>query len=171
MPFTEDAVHHVARRVRRAQDILGRRIAIENVSYYTPVATEVTEIDFLNAILTEADCQLLLDVNNIYVNSVNHGFDPYAFLRRLPAERVAYFHVAGHYDEEPGLKIDTHGAPLIEPVWALLEAAYEHCGPVPTLLERDLNIPPIEELVDEVARIRAVQSKFVVADARAAASS
>lgn len=171
MPFTEEAVHHVAARVKRTQDILGRRIAIENVSYYTTVATELSEIDFVNAILAEADCLLLLDVNNIYVNSFNHRFDPVAFLTALPPERVAYFHVAGHLDDAEDLKVDTHGAPLIEPVYELLEVAYRHCGPVPTLLERDLNIPPIEELAAECARIRAIQSRFVADEPRRAASS
>ncbi len=160
LPFTEGAARHVAERVRRTQDILGRRIAIENVSYYTPVATEMSELDFLQFVLAEADCDLLLDVNNIFVNSVNHRFDPEPFLLALPRERVAYFHVAGHYDEEPGLKIDTHGAPLVDEVWALLETAYRHFGPVPTLLERDARIPPLAELVDEVGRIRALQQRF-----------
>lgn len=161
LPFTEGAARHVAERVRRTQDILGRRIAIENVSYYTPVATEMSELDFLQFVLAEADCDLLLDVNNIFVNSVNHRFDPEPFLLALPRERVAYFHVAGHYDEEPGLKIDTHGSPLADEVWSLLELAYRHFGPVPTLLERDTRIPPLAELVDEVGRIRALQQRFV----------
>ena len=171
MPFTEEAVKHMAARIRRTQDVLGRRIGVENASYYTPLCTDMSEIDFINAVLTEADCMLLLDVNNIYVNSHNHKFDPYAFLHKLPPERVAYFHVAGHHDETPELKIDTHGAPLIEPVYALLEAAYRHCGPVPTLLERDTEIPDVEELAEEVARIRSIQQRFVTEEPRRAAGS
>ena len=158
IPFTPEAVQHVASRVRRTQDILGRRIAIENVSYYTAVGAQMRELDFVRAVLESADCDLLLDVNNIYVNSVNHGYDPVEFLLGLPRERVAYFHVAGHYDEAPDLKVDTHGAPVIPGVWSLLEKAYAHFGPVPTLLERDFNFPPVEVLFAELAQIRALQS-------------
>jgi hypothetical protein len=157
IPFTAEAVQHVAQRVRRTQEILGRRIAIENVSYYTPVGAEMREIDFIRAVLAEADCELLLDVNNIYVNSINHRYDAVEFLQALPRERVAYFHVAGHYNEAPDLIVDTHGAAVVDPVWALLERAYAHVGPRPTLLERDFNFPPLAELFAEVARIRALQ--------------
>ena len=100
--------------------MLGRRIGIENVSYYTPLGAEMGELEFINAVLAGADCDLLLDVNNIYVNSVNHGYDARAFLRGLPLERVAYLHVAGHYVEAPDLVVDTHGAPVIDPVCDLL---------------------------------------------------
>jgi uncharacterized protein (UPF0276 family) len=117
------------------------------------------EIDFINAVLEEADCDLLLDVNNIYVNSINHDYDAEAFLRALPAARVAYFHVAGHYDEANDLKVDTHGAPVIDPVWQLLDTAYDHCGVVPTLLERDFNIPPLPELLTEIDTIRQLQTQ------------
>src|SRR5688572_1329667 len=158
IPFTESAVRHVAARIRQTQDILGRRMAVENVSYYTPVGAEMTEAEFVRAVLDEADCGMLLDVNNIYVNSVNHRYDATAFLESMPLERVQYIHVAGHYDEAADLKVDTHGAPVIDPVFALLERAYTLVGPVPTLLERDFNFPPIAELVDEVARIRALQA-------------
>ncbi|MFV1972733.1 MAG: DUF692 domain-containing protein [Thiohalobacterales bacterium] len=160
IPFTEEAVHYVAVRIRRVQDILERRIAMENVSYYAAPGKEMDEIDFINAVLTEADCDLLLDVNNIYVNSINHRYDAEAFLKQLPAERIVYFHMAGHYDEAEDLKIDTHGAPVIGPVWGLLDTAYEHFGVVPTLLERDFNIPPLPELLDELGQIRALQSKW-----------
>jgi uncharacterized protein (UPF0276 family) len=160
IPFTEEAVHHVARRIRRVQDILERRIAMENVSYYAAPAQEMREIDFINAVLKEADCDLLLDVNNIYVNSINHRYDPLEFLQALPAERVVYFHVAGHYEEAEDLRVDTHGAPVIDPVWELLDRAYEHCGPVPTLLERDFNIPPIPELLVEIDRILEAQRRW-----------
>ncbi len=158
IPFTEEAVHYVAERIRRTQDILERRIAMENVSYYAAPGQEMAEIDFINAVLEEADCELLLDVNNIYVNSINHNYDADEFLRALPAERVMYFHVAGHYNEAEDLIVDTHGADVIDPVWNLLAKAYAHCGVVPTLLERDFNIPPLPQLLGEVDRIRALQA-------------
>ncbi len=157
IPFTGDAVRHVAARIRRTQDILERRIAMENVSYYAAPGKEMEEIEFLNAVLEEADCDLLLDVNNIYVNSVNHDYDAEAFLAALPADRIMYFHVAGHYREAEDLLVDTHGAEVVDPVWALLDKAYALFGPVPTLLERDFNIPPLPELLGEVDRIRAMQ--------------
>ncbi len=160
IPFTEEAVQHVAARIRRSQDILERRIAMENVSYYAAPGKQMEEIDFLNAVLAEADCELLLDVNNIYVNSVNHGYDAEQFLYALPAERVVYFHVAGHYNEADDLIVDTHGADVIDPVWDLLDKAYAHFGVVPTLLERDFNIPPLPELLGEVDHINALQAKW-----------
>ncbi|MGO4221759.1 DUF692 domain-containing protein [Lysobacter sp. TAF61] len=159
IPFTEEAVHHVAARIRRTQDIVGRRIAVENVSYYAPAPADrgqpaLSEIDFINAVLGEADCDLLLDVNNIFVNAINHRYDASAFLAALPSERIAYIHVAGHYDEADDLKVDTHGAPVKDAVWALLGEAYRIHGLRPTLLERDFNFPPYAELVGELATIR-----------------
>ena len=156
IPFTEEAVHHVAARIRQTQDIVGRRIAVENVSYYAAPHQAMSEIDFINAVLAEADCDLLLDVNNIYVNAVNHRYDANDFLARLPGERIAYIHVAGHYDEAEDLKVDTHGAPVKDVVWNLLGAAYRRFGPRPTLLERDFNFPPFAELVAELDTIRQV---------------
>ena len=158
IPFTEDAVHYVAERVRRVQDILEQRIALENVSYYSPTDTSMTEVEFLLAVLEEADCDLMLDINNIVVNSINHGYDRHEFLRQMPAERIRYFHQAGHYVEAPDLRIDTHGAEVDEQSWQLLQEAYEIFGPVPTLLERDFNFPPVEELLAEVRRIRDLQN-------------
>ncbi len=160
IPFTEAAVKHVAARIRRTQDILERRIAVENASYYlaAPMA-DMSELDFIRAVLSEADCDLHLDVNNVYVNSVNHDFDPAHFIQQLPAERVVYVHTAGHYQEAPDLIIDTHGAAIIEPVWDLLALTYQHCGVVPTLLERDLNIPPLAELLPEILRIADYQQR------------
>jgi uncharacterized protein (UPF0276 family) len=158
IPFTDEAVHHVAARIRQTQDILGQRIAVENVSYYAAPGQALREIDFVNAVLKEADCDLLLDVNNIHVNSINHRYDAAAFLDALPGERVAYIHVAGHYDEADDLKIDTHGAPVIDPVWRLLERAYANFGVKPTLIERDFNFPPLAELVAEVAHARMLQA-------------
>lgn len=160
IPFTEDAVHYVADRIRQVQDFLEQPIAIENVSYYAAPQKEMSEIDFINAVIREADCQLLLDVNNIYVNSINHRYDPYDFLKSLPLERTAYVHIAGHYQEEEDLRVDTHGADVIDPVWALLEAAYAQNGAMPTLLERDFNLPPVAELLQEVQQIKDIQSSF-----------
>ena len=161
IPFTEDAVHYVAERIRRVQDILQQEISMENASYYTPApGSEMQEIDFLNAVLSEADCGFLLDVNNIYVNSVNHRYDAIAFLKQLPAERIRYAHIAGHYNEDTDLIVDTHGADVIDPVWAILDSAYEHFGVFPTLLERDFNIPPVPQLLDEVRQIAAMQEKW-----------
>ena len=160
IPFTEGAIEHVASRVRRAQDILGRRIAVENVSYYAAPGQEMAEIEFVNAVLAQADCELLLDVNNVYVNSVNHGYDAAEFIDRLPGERIAYVHVAGHWREDDDLIIDTHGAAVTDPVWRLLEHAYERFGVLPTLLERDFNLPPLEELLAEVRIIDTLQQKW-----------
>lgn len=157
IPFTEEAVHHVAARIRQAQDVLGQRIAVENVSYYAAPGQEMREIDFINAVLAEADCDLLLDVNNIHVNSVNHGYDADAFLDALPGERIAYVHIAGHYVEAPDLLVDTHGAAIIDPVWQLLARAYRNFGVRPTLVERDFNFPPLAELIAEIETIRSIQ--------------
>ncbi len=165
IPFTDDAVRYVADRVRRVQDILEQRIALENVSYYAPTDSSMTEKDFLLAVLQEADCDLMLDINNIVVNSINHRYDASDFLKDMPAERIRYFHLAGHYVEDEDLRIDTHGTAVDDQAWALLEEAYSQFGPVPTLLERDFNFPPIEELLDEVRRIKQLQTSFVTADA------
>lgn len=158
IPFTTEAVSYVAKRIKRVQDILERRIAIENVSYYAAPGKEIEEIEFINAVLQEADCDLLLDINNIYVNSVNHGYDAETFLEQLPADRIAYAHVAGHYDEAEDLIVDTHGADVIDPVWKLLSKAYSLFGVFPTLLERDFNFPPVSELLTEVDMIHSLQS-------------
>ncbi|ANE57290.1 DUF692 domain-containing protein [Methylomonas sp. DH-1] len=168
MPFTADAVKHVAARIRRVQDILEQRIAIENISYYAAPGPEMAEIDFFNAVVAEADCDVLLDINNIYVNSVNHGYDAAAFLRAVPAERIAYAHIAGHYVEAEDFLVDTHGAAVIDPVWTLLATAYDLFGVFPTLLERDFNIPPLAELLREVDTIGAIQQHAVAAEKRVA---
>lgn len=157
IPFTEEAIHYVAGRIRQVQDILGRRIAMENVSYYAAPGQEMQEIDFIKAVLDEADCDLLLDVNNIYVNSINHRYDPRKFLLSLPGERIIYSHIAGHYEEAEDLRIDTHGTDVVDPVWDLLSLAYERFGVFPTLLERDFNIPPLNELAVELDRIHEIQ--------------
>ena len=161
IPFSEAAVHYVADRIKRVQDILEQRIAIENGSYYTVApGSEMSEIEFIKAILDEADCDLLLDINNIYVNSVNHRYDAVEFLKALPADRISYSHIAGHYNEAEDLIVDTHGADVIEPVWELLDIAYDHFGVFPTLVERDFNIPPLEELKAEVGRVHSIQKKY-----------
>jgi len=160
IPFTQEAVKYVAGRIHQVQDMLGQRMAIENVSYYAAPGAELSEIDFINAVINEADCDLLLDVNNIYVNSVNHSYDPIEFLAALPAERIAYGHIAGHYNEAEDLIVDTHGADIIGDVWDLLDKAYEFFGVFPTLLERDFNIPPVVELFAEVQKIRHIQAKW-----------
>lgn len=157
IPFTEEAVRHTAARIRTAQDILGRRIAVENVSYYAAPGRAMDEIEFVNAVLAEADCELLLDVNNVYVNGINHGYDARAFLAAVPVERIAYLHVAGHRREAPDLIIDTHGAAVADPVWELLGWTYANLGVHPTLLERDFHIPPLTELLAELDVIRTLQ--------------
>lgn len=157
IPFTDEAVAWVAARIRRAQEILERPIAVENVSYYAAPGARMSEIEFLRAVLDEADCGLLLDVNNIYVNAINHRYDAREFLRALPAGRIWYLHMAGHYVEAPDLRIDTHGAAVCADVWTLLDEAYRLFGPVPTLLERDFNFPPLATLVSEVTEVRSRQ--------------
>jgi uncharacterized protein (UPF0276 family) len=159
IPFTEEAVHHVSQRIRQVQNVLGQRIALENASYYCAPDQQMSESEFINAVLSEADCDLLLDVNNIYVNSINHHYDPLEFLKALPLERARYIHVAGHFDEAEDLRVDTHGADVIDPVWALLNAAFECCGPLPTLLERDFNFPPMADLLAEISTIRELQGQ------------
>jgi len=157
IPFTSAAVDYVVDRISQIQDFLGQRIAMENVSYYAAPQQEMSELDFTCAVLEKADCNLLLDVNNIYVNSINHGYDAQTFLQGLPGERIVYGHIAGHYEEAADLRVDTHGADVIDPVWGLLRLAYQQFGVFPTLLERDFNLPPITDLLEEVAMIRTIQ--------------
>ncbi len=166
IPFTEAAVQHVAQRIRQVQDILGQKIALENVSYYAAPGQEMAEIEFFNAVVNEADCNVLLDINNIYVNSVNHGYDAEAFLKAIPANRISYAHIAGHYVEAEDFLVDTHGAAVIDPVWKLLAKAYEGYGVFPTLLERDFNIPELSELMREVGVIKAIQNAWQSQHAR-----
>jgi len=165
IPFTEAAVRRVADRVAQVQDALGRRIALENVSYYAAPGAEMSELEFLNAVLEQADCDLMLDVNNVYVNAINHGYDPGQFLAGVPQERVVYMHVAGHYVEAEDLRVDTHGSDVCDPVWELLADAYRHCGVKPTVLERDFNIPPLDVMMREIATIRRVQAAALAANA------
>jgi uncharacterized protein (UPF0276 family) len=139
------------------QDIIERPLLLENVSYYAAPGQEMTEQEFTLSVLNDSGCLMLLDVNNIYVNSINHGYDAEGFLAAMPTGKIVYGHIAGHYDEAEDLKIDTHGADVIEPVWQLLQKAYEIHGVFPTLLERDFNIPPITELLVEMEKIRTIQ--------------
>jgi len=157
IPFTEEAIQYVANRVREVQDALERRLVLEHVSYYAAPGQALSELEFINGVLQEADCELLLDVNNIYVNAINFEYDPYDFLNGIDGDRIAYLHIAGHYVEAEDLRVDTHGSAVIEPVWALLQAAYERWGVAPTLLERDFNLPPLPTLLEEVSRIRDLQ--------------
>ena len=159
LPFTEEAVHHTAARIRTAQDVLGRRIAVENVSYYAAPYQQLSEIDFITAVLREADCDVLLDVNNVYVNAINHHYDARAFITAMPTARIASLHIAGHFDEADDLKIDTHGMPVKDAVWRLLDFTYATHGLRPTVLERDFNFPPFAQLLDEVALIRSAQAR------------
>jgi uncharacterized protein len=150
LPYTAEALAHVVQRVRQVQDFLGRRILLENVSSYVAYATsEMTEWDFLAELARQADCDILLDINNVYVSAVNHGFSPHAFLDAMPAERVRQFHLAGHRNCGSYI-VDTHDAPIVDPVWDLYRAAVARFGDVATMIERDANIPPLTELLAEL---------------------
>lgn len=156
LPHTSEAVKHVAERVLRVQDYLGRRILLENVSSYVSYrGSEMSEWEFLGAVAQEADCLILLDINNIYVSAVNHGFSPQEYVYGLPAERVQQFHLAGHTDYGDFI-IDTHDHPVVAPVWELYAKALAHFGPVSTLIERDDRLPPLTELVSEVEQARRI---------------
>lgn len=159
IPFTEDAINHVVSRIIQVQDIIERPLVLENVSYYIAPGQEMDELEFTSSILKESGCQMLLDVNNVYVNSINHKYDAKTFIKGLPSDKIVYGHIAGHYDEAEDLKVDTHGADVIEPVWELLEYAYLTHGVFPTLLERDFNIPPLSALLTEVKKIKQIQSR------------
>lgn len=160
IPFREDAVHHVAQRIREVQDYLERKLVVEIVSYYTPVAAEMSEVEFINAIQEEADCQLLFDINNIYVNAFNHSYDAKEFIDQLNLENVAYIHMAGHQKVSEDLIIDTHGHPIIDPVYELFDYALSKLeNQVPVLLERDFNIPELSELEVEMNQLRSICHK------------
>lgn len=158
IPFTYDAVKHVSERIKIVQDVLERKIAIEIVSYYTPVAPQISEIEFINSILEEANCELLLDVNNVYVNSFNHQYNAKAFIDLLPMERVSYIHMAGHEKVSDTLIIDTHGEAIIDPVYDLFQhTMHQLKRDVPVLLERDFNIPEMQELQNEMNKLSAIK--------------
>jgi uncharacterized protein (UPF0276 family) len=159
LPYTEETINHVAARIREVQDFLGRQMLIENVSSYVSYAqSQISEWDFLRAVCERADCLLLFDVNNIYVSSVNHGFDPLDYLNGIPAERVQQFHLAGHEDHGRYI-IDTHDHPVPDPVWNLYTEALRRFGPVSTMIERDDNIPPLDELVAELDQARRIAAQ------------
>jgi len=156
VPYTEEALQHIVERVSRVQDFLGRRILLENVSSYVGFKDSLlTEWEFIAEIARRADCLLLLDVNNIYVSAYNHGFDPQAYLAGIPAARVQQIHLAGHSNCGEYI-IDTHDADVVDPVWSLYAQAIACFGPVSTMIERDDNIPPLAELINELDRARQV---------------
>lgn len=159
VPFRDDAIKHVAKRIREVQDFLERRIAIENVSYYTPVAAEMDEASFVKSVVEEADCDMLLDVNNVYVNAFNHNYDAKEFIRKLPLERVKYIHMAGHEQVEPDLIIDTHGQPIIDKVYELFDWTIQKLDPVPVLLERDYNYDDMAQLQQELQVLKTITKK------------
>ena len=159
IPFRQDAIDHVVDRIRRVQDRLERPLAIENVSYYTPVAAEMTEVEFVSEIVDRAGCNLLLDVNNVYVNAFNHNYDAKDFIGKLPLDKVAYIHMAGHEQVEPDLIIDTHGQPIIDPVYELFEWTIQKMDPVPVLLERDYNFEDLEQIQGELTQIKGILNK------------
>lgn len=164
LPFSKEAVEVAAARIRELQDAIERPVAIENVSYYAdPLEPERgwTEPEFLVEVLEAADCKLLLDVNNVYVNAQNHRFDPEPYIDMIPRERVVQMHVAGHMTRKDGIIIDTHGEPMCEGVFELLEHTLERIGPTPVLLERDQNIPPLDVLLEEVRRLSAIYDRGV----------
>lgn len=154
IPFRMDAVRHISTRIQQVQDYLQRPLVMEIVSYYTPVAAEMSEAAFIREIVERSGCQLLLDVNNIYVNAFNHGYDAKEFIQQLPLDKVAYIHMAGHEQVAPDLIIDTHGADIIDPVYDLFEWTIQRLHPVPVLLERDFNIPDMETLEAELQRLK-----------------
>ncbi len=159
LPFTEEAVAHIAARVTQVQDVLGGQILLENVSSYAAASHDsMSEWQFLAAIAEQADCHILLDVNNIYVSAHNHGFDPQDYLRGIPAKRVKQMHLAGH-SRQGDLLIDTHDAPVADAVWALYRDAVARFGPVPTMIERDDNIPTLRELLAELEQARAIAQR------------
>lgn len=160
LPFTEESVKHVAHRIKQVQDILEQPIAIENASYYYSLPSELSEAEFINAVLRESGCHLMLDINNVFVNSVNNCYDPVEFLHQMPPSLITYLHIAGHCREAPDLIIDTHSETVCTDVWDLLQAAYTGFGVLPTLLERDFNIPALAELLPELHRIREIQASL-----------
>lgn len=161
IPFTQEAVLHLAKRIRQVQDFLERKIAIENITYYCSISPEMKETEFLTHVLNESDCELLLDVNNVYVNAFNHKYDPYEFLKEIPLNKVSYLHIAGHERVSSDLIIDTHGSPLIDPVYQLFEWVVAHLfSPVPVLLERDCNFEDFHGLLEEVGALNYIIEKY-----------
>ncbi len=165
LPYTEEALTHVAQRVRRVQEHIERPFLLENVStYLTYEHSAMSEWDFLRGVSEEADCGILLDINNIYVSAFNHGFDPAHYLAGIPPERVAQFHLAGHTNRGDCI-IDTHDHPIVDPVWRLYEDALRRFGPVSTMIERDADIPPLDELLAELSVARELARGIHAAEA------
>lgn len=163
IPFREDAVYHISQRIHEVQEILERQLILENVSYYTPVDAEMSEHKFISNIIKESGCGLLLDINNVYVNSFNHKYEAEEFINHLPLESVKYIHMAGHEKISDEMIIDTHGRDIIDPVFQLFEETLEKLNPVPVLLERDFNIPELSNLEQELNQLRSIsQSKWPV---------
>ncbi len=170
LPFTREAVDVVAARVKELSDAIERPVAVENVSYYAdPAPPAMDEPDFVLEVLEAADCRMLLDVNNVYVNAQNHGFDPKSYIDRIPPERVVQIHVAGHMTRKDGIIIDTHGEPMCDGVYELLRHTLERMGPVPVLLERDQNIPPLDEVLEELRRLTDIYERAMAVHGRASA--
>jgi hypothetical protein len=160
LPYTEAAVNHLADRIAEVQDFLGRQMLIENLSSYITYCDDaMSEWEFITAIAEKADCNILLDVNNIYVSSYNHHYDPVDYLDGVPVERVWQHHIAGHTNND-NLIIDTHDADIIDPVWALYEETAKRFGPVSTMIERDGNIPPLDALIDELEQARQIAGPY-----------
>lgn len=159
IPFREDAVKHIVSRIKEVQDFLERPLVIENVSYYTPVAAEMSEQEFISAIVNESNCRLLLDVNNVYVNAFNHSYDAKKFISELPLDKVAYIHMAGHEQVEEDLIIDTHGQAIISEVFDLFEWTLPQLKPVPILLERDFNFPEMTEIQSELTQLDTIAQR------------
>jgi uncharacterized protein (UPF0276 family) len=159
IPFREDAVKHIVQRIQQVQDILERQLVLENVSYYTPVAAEMNEEEFISTIVRDSGCGLLLDINNVYVNSFNHNYDAKQFLHAMPLDQVKYIHMAGHTKVSDDLIIDTHANQVIPPVFELFEYATSLIEPVPVLLERDFNFPEFNELKTEMDVLKQITSK------------
>lgn len=160
IPFTDESVRYISQRIRQVQDFLEMKIAFENSSYYYQFEQSLDEVDFINAVISESDCLMLLDINNVYVNGFNHGYDPVQFISKLPSEKIAYIHVAGHWQKSDDLIIDTHGEAVKSDVWDILKSTYQKHGVLPTLLERDSDIPPLATLLKEVDIINHLQSKM-----------
>lgn len=159
IPFRKDSIEHVVNRIQQVQDFLGMQLTLENVSYYTPVAAEMKETDFINEIVEQSGCGLLLDVNNVFVNANNHGYNDREFIDSMPLESVNYIHMAGHLRLSPELIIDTHGEKIIDPVYELFDYTAGKMQPVPVLLERDFNFPESEELAEEMKRLKEISTK------------
>ncbi len=160
LPFTEEMANHIVEKVKTVQDFLGRQIALENASIYLILKKEIKEHQFLKYIVENSGCKLLLDINNVYVNSVNHGFNPYKFIDKINPKWVEYYHIAGHDRVEENLIIDTHGQNVIQEVYDLMEYTLQKVGNKPVLLERDNNIPPYNELLEEYKKIKDLVEKY-----------